>query len=279
LRSDYPALTIVLVDNASDDGSGARLHARFPNVEFVQTGANLGFTGGNNRGLERAMELGADYLLVLNNDTIVDAACISTLVSAAELTRAAAVAPRILYHGAPDRIWYGGGDFKRWRAIGVHRREGMPNDGSDRAGPITFVTGCCFLWRASVYRDLGGFAEHYFIYVEDAELSVRMTRAGHALWYEPRATLLHRVPMTTGAATPFQIRQRDRNRRRLVRTHYTAAELLAFACWFYPTRALHLTRYLVSGRWPEARAILVGAFGTLRPTATPSSEVQTRRPI
>jgi hypothetical protein len=189
------------------------------------------------------------------------------------------VAPRILYHAAPDRIWYAGGEFRRMRAIGVHRREGESDDGADAPGPVSFLTGCCFLWRTGVYRELGGFADDYFIYVEDTELSVRMTRAGHALWYEPRATLLHRVPMTRGIATPFQIRQRDRNRRRLVRAHYGMAERVGFAFWFYPTRALHLMRYLLSGRWPEARAILVGAFGSLRPATTPSSEVQTRSPI
>src|SRR5688500_11427372 len=78
--SDWPNLTILLVDNASGDGSGDRLHARFPHVAYLQTGANLGYTGGNNRGFAWALAHGADHVLVLNNDTVVDPACIGPLL-------------------------------------------------------------------------------------------------------------------------------------------------------------------------------------------------------
>src|SRR3954469_23326637 len=79
-------LTVLLVDNGSPDGSGERLHARFGDIPYLQTGSNLGYAAGNNRGFERALADGADYVMVLNDDTIVDPDCVTRLLAAAEET-------------------------------------------------------------------------------------------------------------------------------------------------------------------------------------------------
>jgi GT2 family glycosyltransferase len=259
---NYPALTVVLVDNGSPDGSGDRLRTRFPHVEYLQTGTNLGYAGGNNRGFDAARAIGADYVLVLNNDTVLDALCIDLLVRAAEETGAAVVAPQIMYFDEPSIVWYGGGAFSVRRALGVHDREDMPVERSDSRRPISFVCGCCFLIRDAVLQEMGGFDESFFAYAEDAELSLRLTSAGYRLLYEPRATLLHRIER--GAEpSPFQIRQRDKNRRRIASLHFRPADRIRFALWFYPTRLIHLIRYFVFGKPAHARAIIDGAFSSL----------------
>lgn len=264
-RSNYDALTTLLVDNGSPDGSGERLHARFPDTPFLQTNANLGYAGGNNRGIEWALANGAEYVLVVNDDTVLDVDCVGALVRAAEETGAAAVAPQILYFDDPATVWYGGGVFSSARALGLHIRENMPSDPAQTRSLVTFVCGCCFLIRASVLREVGGFDESYFAYVEDLELSVRLSRRGHRMLYEPKARVLHRIER--GAeSTPFQIRQRDRNRRRLVRQYYGTLQHIRFAMWFYPTRFIHLVRYVGRRDWSSARAILDGAFGRIRQT-------------
>ena len=233
--SRYDSLTILLVDNGSPDGSGERLHRRFPHLAYLQTGANLGYAAGNNRGLAWALERGAEYILLVNDDTLMDACSVAALVGAARDSGAAVVAPRIVYFDDPGTIWYGGGDFSRMRALGIHRQENAPDRGPRVRAPISFVCGCCFLIRADVARKCGGFDESYFAYIEDVELSVRLANAGHTLLYEPTARVTHRI--TRGAPpTPFQIRQRDRNRRRLVARHYGLIDHIRFAMWFYPTR-------------------------------------------
>jgi hypothetical protein len=259
--SHYDALTVLLVDNGSPDGSGDRLHARFAATPYLQTGANLGYAGGNNRGMQWALEQGADYLLVLNNDTVIDADCAARLVDTAVAHGAAVVAPQIRYFDAPDRVWYGGGVFSRPRAIGVHHLHGGLSNSTEPV-QVTFVTGCCFLIRADAVRDIGGFDESFFAYVEDAELSVRLAASGRTMLYEPRARVLHRI-QPRAADTPFQIRQRDRNRRRLVERHYGAGDRAMFALWFYPTRLAHLARYLATGDRARATAIVEGAVGEL----------------
>ena len=254
--SDYPALRVVLVDNGSEDGSGERLHADFPEVTFVQTGANLGYTGGNNAGIRRALADGCDYVLVLNNDTEVDPAMVSHLVRAAETNaKVGAVGPKILFAEAPDRMWFAGGDFSRMRAMGFHRLEGEV-DPDPQGGPVeevTFLTGCCLLIPAPVAREFGGFEEDFFIYMEDTDLSLRLTTAGFRLLYQPAARMIHKISMTQGTEPgTFQLLLSARNRRRLARRRYGPWDRLRFALFFYPTRMLRLLRYL--GRRDRVRA-------------------------
>jgi GT2 family glycosyltransferase len=264
LAQDYPALTVLLVDNASYDGSGARLRDRYAGkIEYLQTGGNFGYTGGNNRGVTHALDRGAEYAIVMNNDTILEPTCVSWLVrSALEAPeRLGAVAPKILYFDDPSRIWYAGGDLSYPRAIASHRRELELDDPTERArlDPMTFATGCCFLMPAAVARAMGGFREDFFIYCEDVELSMRLVEGGYRLYYQPAARMLHREPSKPRDATPFQILHRDRNRRRIARQHFGVWQRAVFALWFYPTRFIRMTQYLLRGKWSLAGAIVKAA--------------------
>lgn len=260
------ALEVLLVDNASADGSGERLSRRFPTIAYLQTGANLGYTGGNNRGIEWARARGAAWVVVVNNDTIADPDCVHRLLAAASSDdRLAALAPLIVRYDDPARIWFAGGRFARARAIGVHDHEGAFVEPTLRrvadAGTwrqCTFLTGCCLLLRLEALHDVGTFQEDFFAYGEDVDLSLRLRGAGWRIGWVPRARLAHRVPPAGAQPTPDQIRLRDRNRRRLVRMHYPWWWRLAFVAWFWPTRLVHLARYLVGGDRARARGILAG---------------------
>lgn len=252
----YPALSVLLVDNGSPDGSGDALRKAFPEVGFLQTGENLGYTGGNNRGIERALDERADYVLVLNHDTAVEPEAVARLVERAEGDPAiGAAAPTVVAMDDPDHAWYAGGVFDPLRALGVH----WNGNGGENAGrEVTFFCGCSVLLRREALLEVGGFAESYFLYVEDAELSVRLRKAGWRIVHEPRARVRHHLPPEGEEPTPLQIRYRDRNRRRLAREHLGPARRAAFWAWFYPTRAVHLARYLLKGDTARARAIVQG---------------------
>ncbi len=267
LAQDYSSLTVLLVDNASEDGSGERLRDRYSDrIEYLNTRANLGYTGGNNRGMERALAAGADYVLVVNNDTVLEPRCVSLLVESAQRAdRPGAVAPKILYHGEPGRIWYAGGDYSYMKALGLHRRESEQDTPSEsgRLDEITFVTGCCLLVPADVVRAVGGFREDFFMYCEDVEWSLRTRRAGLRLYYQPAARMYHRQETTGALASAFAALHRDRNRRRLVQSHYSWWQRLAFSMWFYPTRVARSVQYALSGNFAGARAIIAASFGPL----------------
>jgi len=264
-RSEYQDLTVLLVDNGSPDGSGDRLRATFPDVDFLQTGRNLGYAGGNNRGIEWALDRGADYVLIANNDTVVEPRCVGALArTAVGGDNVGGTAPKILRHDAPDRIWYAGGDFSWLLGLGTHRTEGEWDDPAqdDAAADASFMTGCCCLLSAEALRQIGGFDEAYFAYVEDADLSLRMKKGGFRMLYQPNARVLHHCPSPGTSPTPFQIRHRDRNRRRVMRRHFGLTRRLPFRLRFVVTRMLLLAKYLSARDQPRARAILDGMFGS-----------------
>jgi GT2 family glycosyltransferase len=259
---------ILLVDNASADGSGERLRQRYPTVSYLQIDENLGYSGGNNRGIEWALDRGAEWVLVVNNDTVAEPDCLRLLLAATTgEARLAAVAPLIVRYDDPDRVWFAGGRFDRVRAVGVHRHENAPVESALRDvprgedamwRPCTFLTGCCLLLRATALREVGLFRAEFFAYEEDLELSYRLSQAGWKLGWVPAARITHRVPPLGTEPTPNQIFLRDRNRQRTVRLHYAPGWRLAFALWFWPTRLIHLARYAMRGDGARARAIITG---------------------
>lgn len=265
LEVRYPNVVPLLIDNGSPDGSGDRLSARFPEVAYLQTGANLGYTGGNNAGFAWAIERGADYVLVLNNDAELDAECVSNLVALAEATPGVGVvAPKILDREDRTRVWYAGGSLSVSRATGTHWREGELDRSEDDPVPgtrITFATGCCFLITRSALDAVRGFEPSYFAYNEDADLSYRLAQAGFALAYDPRARVYHRG--SHDGPSPFQIRMRDRNRRRFARLRLTPVQRVAFDLWFYASRLARWVEYAAAGDRPRAAAIVSGALGPL----------------
>jgi GT2 family glycosyltransferase len=258
-RSSYPNLRILLVDNASPDGSGERLRREFLDVDYLQTGANLGYAGGNNRGINRAIDGGSEFVMVVNNDTVVDAECITRLVTTLRADPAiGAVAPEIRYHDRPDRVWFTGGEFCRTRAIGVHRSDESIGSGSHPAG---FLSGCCMMVPAKVFRAVGGFDDSFFAYLEDVDLSLRIREAGMKLVVCREARVLHRVPFPEPEPMPYQIALRDRNRRRIARRWLGPADRIRFFIHFITTRTVHALRYTIRGDRERLTAIIRGALG------------------
>ena len=255
-------LRLLLVDNGSTDNSFVDLKASFPEIEVLQTGKNLGYAGGNNRGIERALRADPDYVLILNNDTVIDPRAIGKMVDVAEKAegRVGGVVPKILYYDDPERIWYGGGEFSALRGLGIHWQEGHldQSDRVEEAHLVTFMTGACCLLSVEAVKELKGFDESFFAYVEDADLSLRMIQAGYQIYYQPEARILHRCPPPGSPPSPFQIRQRDRNRRRIMRKHGSISERLMFLLRFFVTRIVLLTSYTLTRDWERARAILNG---------------------
>jgi GT2 family glycosyltransferase len=262
LNSDYANLLVLLVDNGSPDGSGERIRLSFPEIEFLQTGQNLGYTGGNNRGIKWALERDADYVLILNNDTVLDPCAVSKLVDTAESSdqQVGGVAPKVLYYDEPERIWYGGGEFSPIKGLGLHWQEGELDrpDEAEKEREVTFMTGACCLLSAEALSELKGFDEDFFAYVEDAELSLRMRQAGYKMNYQPAARVLHHCLLPGTPASAFQIRQRDLNRRRIMRKHASLSKRFPFLLRFYVTRAILLLRYVLTRDWQRAQAILQG---------------------
>ena len=163
LRSDtFPDKRIIVVDNGSSDDSLAVIKNRFPEVMVIQTGANLGFTGGNNVGIRRAIADGADYVYVLNNDTTVEPDSLRALVDAAErMPTVGLLAPVMHYFDPPRDIWFAGSQIALWKGMAVHDNSRNPNR-NDSPYEVPWVSGCAMLMPARLAFELGGFDDRYF---------------------------------------------------------------------------------------------------------------------
>lgn len=259
--SDGVEVEVVVIDNGSSAPAREAVRevvaAAGAGVSLLTLPENLGYAGGNAVGIARALDAGASWVLVVNDDVTVSAGAVARLAAGlAAAPGAAAAAPTVRHAAAPERIWWAGGTVDRVRGIGTHRTDATDAVGAPR--DVGFLNGCAIFFRAEALRVLGAFDPSYFMYGEDVEWSLRATRAGWRLLHVPEAVVAHDVPFPEPPPAAWKIHLRDRNRRRMVRTHFRAGERVWFACWFYPTRLLRWAGYLARGDGARARAILAG---------------------
>lgn len=197
MRSDYPNLDVLVVDNDSRDDPTANLTTRFPSVRVLRTVKNLGYGGGNNCGLRDAIEHGAAYVLLLNNDAIVAQDMISKLVSIMEGDgRIALLTPRVFYYDRPAEVYWDGGTIDWEIGATPHDSRDLSLDGGIMRSE--WLDGCAMLVRSAAARDFGLLDERYFLYFEDTEWSLRAARRGWVNAVAPAAHAWHKVSRSTG---------------------------------------------------------------------------------
>ena len=198
---DYPELVRIVVDNGSADGTVAAVEDEFPGVEVVASEVNLGFAEGNNLGIRRALELGASYVLVLNNDVEVDPGFVTALVEEARRQPdAGALCSKIFYVDPPDLIWFAGASFDpRSGYNGRQRGYRKHDDGSfDELFETDRACGAAMLVPRRVLEDVGLFDTALFCYSEDTEWSLRARAAGYHHFVVPRSKVWHKVSVSSG---------------------------------------------------------------------------------
>lgn len=286
LQQTGPPKHIFLVDNGSTDGSSEHVRVAWPTVSVLQTGANLGFAGGNNMGIRAALAAGADAVLLLNNDAQLHPGALERLGSALERggPGVAAAAPKILYRSTPDVIWAAGGRFDWWRGVAVDRGLNERDTGQyARAEEVQSATACCLLVRAEAFRDVGLLDETYFMYFEDADFSARLARAGYKMIYEPEAQVLHDVFGSSGGApdrpSRLALYYSTRNRSLFIRRHAPDPLRRLIAHGFtIASRMVRLIQALGGGRFGDAAAIGRGLRdGYLRHSIGPTFEPSSNR--
>lgn len=222
LQLDYPSFDVLVIDNASTDGTATALRTRFgARVEVLENAHNLLFAGGMNVGLERALAAGYDFALLLNNDTTVDPGMLRALVaSAARDSRLAAVGPKIYFHDQPQTIWFAGGALSLWRGWSRHYGLREVDRGQhERERDVDYLTGCAFLVRCAALREVGLLDTGYRMYAEDADWCFRARARGWRLVYVPGARMWHRVSASAGARSGFKMRRRVTSQVRFWRRH------------------------------------------------------------
>lgn len=204
--ADNDATEVIVVDNASDDGSADVIEAAFPDIRLVRSGKNLGFGDGNNLG---AMYASGRYLAFLNPDTIVEPDWLEHLIDALDSDAGAGMATsRILLLGDSEHINTCGNEL-HFTGLAQCRGMRMHRDAMPVAGDVAAVSGAAFVMRRSVFDLLGGFDGSFFLYMEDTDLSLRARLAGYRCLYVPTSVVYHHYEFRVG---PSKIYYQERNR-------------------------------------------------------------------
>ena len=194
LAMEGDSFKILVVDNGSRDGSVEYLRGTFPQIEVTANGRNLGFAAGCNVGMRRAVEENFEYVLLVNNDTIVDPGLLRELLKQAdENSKVGIVSPKIYYFKPPDAIWWVGGTYNCWTGLAKHVNLKAKDTGKhDAARNLDWATGCVMLCRTACLGVAGLFDEQIFGNGEDVDLSLRMRKLGYVVRYAPAARVWHK---------------------------------------------------------------------------------------
>jgi GT2 family glycosyltransferase len=213
----YRARKIVVVDNGSTDGlvGMVRKETSLDGINILEAGKNLGYAGGNNLGIRYALERGADFVLVLNNDTTVDPGLLDELVAAADrFPTTGCFGPWILYSDDRERLWFAGAKWDTASLAFAQRGKNrlaseLPLD----TVATDYVCGAALFFRASLARQIGLFDERFFLVFEESDWCYRARRAGSVCVMVPTARVWHKVGASFGSeASPLRTYFSARNK-------------------------------------------------------------------
>ncbi len=193
-KINYQNFLVCLVDNGSTDDSISFVAKNFPQVYILKNKENLGFAAACNQGIKYGLDREDDYILLLNNDTVVTADFLEKMVAAAKDDKTGIVGAKIYYFDQPEKIWFAGGKFIKWRASGQHvswQKLDLPAWQGNRN--TDFITGCVMLIKKQVFKNIGMFYEPYFLSVEDLDFCWRAKKNGWKIKVVLDARVWHKV--------------------------------------------------------------------------------------
>ncbi len=233
-----PEQSIIVVDNGSKNGEGDILKNKFPDVTVLQLPENRGFAGGNNAGIQYALDHGFSLVMIINNDSQVESGATTKLVKEFQSGSWGALQPLILTDKDSRKVWNAGGIINKYAWINTVRwkNQEIPAYHSSTLS-ADWLTGCCILTSAATLREVGLLNDKYFAYVEDVDWSLRFTEAGYKLGVECSSILYHegggsiRVNTTEGSVSPVAHYLNIRNHIFLVKEHAKGMQKLG--AWAY----------------------------------------------
>ena len=211
-QNDYKNVRVILVDNASKDDSIEAVHREFPQVQIIPLTTNLGYAGNNNIGIQAALDQGADWIFILNDDTVLDPSCLSLLIETSKLDPAIGIAGPMVYHfEAPEVIQSAGGMLgKYWQSTHLGKDE-LDHGQFKSVRPVQWISGCAILVRRAMIEQVGMLDPNYFLYWEETEWCIRAGNAGWKIMHIPQAKLWHKGASTWQQPKPYVTYYTTRN--------------------------------------------------------------------
>ncbi len=203
-KNDYKNIKVILLDNVSSRDMTEVITKKYPQVQIIPLTENLGYAGNNNIGIKVALEQGADWVLILNDDTVLDQMCLSSLIQAGELDHEIGVMGPMVYHfNEPQMIQSAGGMLgKYWKSSHLGQNE---NDHGQFPSIhiVNWISGCALLVRRTVIEQVGMLDPDYFLYWEDVDWCVRASQSGWKIVHVPQAKIWHKGVQRDYQPAPF----------------------------------------------------------------------------
>jgi GT2 family glycosyltransferase len=190
--------------------------------EIIDTGSNAGFAAGNNIGIREALKYQADYILLLNDDTVVAQDFLDTLLEAAETTPGAGIlGSKIYYFDEPQKVWFAGARFDYETCMLTTPGSGLLDAGlSSEPLESDYITGCALLIKRQVVERIGLLDERFFLYWEDVDWGLRAKKAGFRNFVMSRSHIWHKISVSMGGMdSPLRAYHKTRGHLSLAKVH------------------------------------------------------------
>jgi len=262
-RITYPNYKVIVVDNASQGDDVAILNSKYGNyITLLKSTENLGFGGGNNIGIRYVLkERKDDYVLLLNNDTVVKPDFLDELVRTAEFDRnTGIVGGKIVYYRDPEKVWYENGRLDLIRGNAYHIHSAKIRIGGCDIQKTSFITGCLMLIRREVFEKVGLLPEEYFLSVEDVDFCYRVMKAGYTMKVNPKTSISHKVSVAKGGEdTPSEVYYLTRNRLHfMLSTVRSLRYVIPFMIFFTLSRLVIVCRRFIEYKADYNKAMVNG---------------------
>lgn len=232
----YPDYNIAVVDNGSSGNDVEILKAKFGDyIDIIENGKNLGFPEGCNVGIRYALENGADYILLLNNDTVVDPDFLSELVRMAESDPSIGIiGPKTYFYDEPNLLQFTWARIDLWRGMIFQPGANETDTGQcDEVHEADYVQGSCFLIKRAVTENIGLMDPRYFSHWDECDYCMRAKRAGFRLVYLPQAKIWHKLARSGGKITGWFQYWNTRNCFLFMKKYATRWQIVTFTLWFF----------------------------------------------
>jgi GT2 family glycosyltransferase len=261
-KSTFKDYTIIVVDNGSDKDQLQKLVECAFKITLIKAGENLGYTGGNNVGIDCAIDKKAKYILLLNNDTYIAIDALENMMLSANSDKEVGVlSPKIFFH--PDRhlIWSAGVTFNNTNLMGYlsgYKEEDKEiyNQQSD----VDYVSGCAMLIQTHVIKKVGKLCDDYFAVCEDIDFCFRVKNQGYRIRYEPSATIWHIESSSSGGSdNPQYVYYQTRNYFLFHnRWAQSKAELFISQLYYSAFVVKRALLFIIKGNFKGVLAIILG---------------------
>jgi hypothetical protein len=256
-------MEVIVVDNASQQDEATAIQQRYPQVNVIRSKKNLGFAGGNNLGIKAAH---GKYILLLNNDTILrpQTSDFTHLIDRLESSpKIGVVSPKICFAWGNNPIQYAG--FTPLSKITIRNQSIGFNEEDhgqyDTPHSTPYAHGAAMMLKKEVIDKVGLMPECYFLYYEELDWSMMITRAGYEIWYEPACTIYHKESQATGQNSPLRTYYITRNRLLLVKRNRKGISKYISYCYLIGIVAVRdIIKYTLKGRWDLTKAVCRGIF-------------------